>query len=175
MSVIGVGGGNHDMEGIVRALITAKTSKNKTSFIIFGQLSELVVSQRAMPKLMWLRLVRGCCKHEEVIRHRWIKHLQVSDEVYGYFRSRSREGGNLSLNGIAWPSLTRKEHPEFHCEFALRVAGKFPDGWSKFILTKGDSSTTPTISRKSRAWFAILLLRMLGVIDQKDIIVSCSE
>jgi len=33
MSVIGVGGGNHDMEGIVRALITAKTSKNKTSFI----------------------------------------------------------------------------------------------------------------------------------------------
>ena len=99
----------------------------------------------------------------------------MSDEVYGYFREPKSRGRQFESEGNSLSESYAKEYPEFHCEFALRVAGKFPDDWSNFIPTKGDFPTTPTISRKSRAWFAILLLRMLGVIDQQDIIVSCSE
>lgn len=149
-NVIDVEDGNHDIKGIVKALITAKNSTDKPTFVnirtVIGIGSKSAGDAKAHGAAFGAEDVanikRGFGQDPE-------KHFQVSDEVYAYFRETKPRGREIEAEWNALVEGYAKEHPELHKEFALRVAGKFTDDWTKYIPAKGDFPTTPTASRKS--------------------------
>ena len=149
-NVIDIEDGNHDIEGIVRALITAKSNKEKPSFInirtVIGIGSKSAGDAKAHGAAFGaedVASIKRKCGMDET------KHFVVSNEVYDFFREAKPRGRELEAD---WNKLVRayaEEYPDLYEEFALRVAGKFPDNWTKFIPAKEDLPTSPTASRKS--------------------------
>lgn len=77
------------------------------------------------------------------------KHLQVSDEVYNYFREAKTRGRKLEADWNDLISSYKAEYPDLGDEFALRVKGEFTESWEKLIPAKESLPTSPTPSRKS--------------------------
>lgn len=149
-NVIEVLDGNHDIEGIVKALITAKTSKDKPTFInirtTIGIGSVSAGNAKAHGAAFGpedvANIKRGFGMDPE-------KHFVITEEVYDYFRQAEPRGQKLEAE---WNTLVEAysiAHPELYKEFALRVAGKFTDDWEKYIPAKEDLPTGKTASRKS--------------------------
>ncbi|KAM3074450.1 hypothetical protein ACMFMF_006460 [Clarireedia jacksonii] len=149
-NVIDVEDGNYDIEGIVRALITAKNSKDKPTFInirtVIGIGSKSAGDAKAHGAAFGADDVANIKRNFGMDE---TKHFQVSDEVYDFFREAKPRGRQLEADWNSLLSSYAREYPELHKEFALRVAGEFLDDWSKFIPAKEDLPTTPTPSRKS--------------------------
>jgi dihydroxyacetone synthase len=148
--VIDVEDGNYDIEKIVRALITAKNSQDKPTFInvrtVIGIGSVSAGDAKAHGAAFGAQDVAN-------IKRRFgmgeTKHFQVSNEVYDFFREVKPRGRQIEAD---WNKLVESyaiEYPELYKEFALRTTGKFTDDWSKFIPSKDDLPTTSTASRKS--------------------------
>jgi dihydroxyacetone synthase len=149
-NVIDVEDGNYDIEGIVRALITAKNSKDKPTFInirtVIGIGSKSAGDAKAHGAAFGAEDVANIKRKFGMDE---TKHFQVADEVYDFFREAKPRGRKLEADWNSLVSSYAREYPELHKEFSLRVAGKFPDDWSKFIPAKEDLPTTPIPSRKS--------------------------
>ncbi|PQE12484.1 transketolase protein [Rutstroemia sp. NJR-2017a BBW] len=149
-NVIDVEDGNYDIEGIVRALITAKNSKDKPTFInirtVIGIGSKSAGDAKAHGAAFGAEDVANIKRKFGMDE---TKHFQVPDEVYDFFREAKPRGKKLEADWNSLVSSYAKEYPDLNKEFSLRVAGKFPDDWSKFIPAKEDLPTTPTPSRKS--------------------------
>ncbi|KAG4423183.1 hypothetical protein IFR04_003681 [Cadophora malorum] len=149
-SVIDVEDGNWDIEGIVRALITARSNKDKPTFINIRTV--IGIGSKAAGNATTHGAALGAEDVANIKRSFGIdesKHFQVSDEVYGFFRDSKTRGRKVESD---WNSLLNsyaKAHPELYEEFALRMAGKLTDDWTKFVPAKGDLPTSPTPSRKS--------------------------
>jgi dihydroxyacetone synthase len=149
-NVIDVEDGNYDIEGIVRALITAKNNKDKPTFInirtVIGIGSKSAGDAKAHGAAFGAEDVANI-KKTFGLDH--TKHLQVSDEVYEFFRDAKTRGRQTEAD---WHRLLESYaaiYPELHAELALRMAGKLTDDWTKFLPTKEDLPTSPTPSRKS--------------------------
>ncbi|PQE21951.1 transketolase protein [Rutstroemia sp. NJR-2017a WRK4] len=149
-NVIDVEDGNYDIEGIVRALITAKNSKDKPTFInirtVIGIGSKSAGDAKAHGAAFGAEDVANIKRKFGMDE---TKHFQVSDEVYDFFREAKSRGKRLEADWDSLVSSYAEEYPDLHKEFSLRVAGKFPDDWSKYIPAKEDLPTAPTPSRKS--------------------------
>ncbi|RDW79570.1 putative dihydroxyacetone synthase protein [Coleophoma cylindrospora] len=149
-NVIDVMDGNHDIEGIVRALLTAKNNKDKPTFINIRTLIGIGSKSAGDAK------AHGAAFGAEDVANIKRKfgrdpeqHFSVSDEVYDYFREAKPRGREIEAE---WNQLVLKygkEHPELAEEFALRVQGNLTDDFMKYIPKKEDLPTTPTASRKS--------------------------
>lgn len=148
--VIRVEDGNDDVQGIVEALIRAKASRDKPTFInirtTIGTGSESAGDAKAHGAAFGAEDVAN-------IKRRFgmdpSKHFQVDNEVYSYFEAARHRGRKLEAD---WNMLVKSysaEYPKLHDEFTLRVAGKFTDDWIKYIPAKEDFPTDPTASRKS--------------------------
>ena len=148
--VIDVEDGNHDIEKIVRALITAKNSKDKPTLInvrtVIGIGSVSAGDAKAHGAAFGAEDVANIKRSFGMDE---TKHFQVSDNVYDFFREAKPRGRQLEAVWHSMVSSYAQEYPELHEEFALRVAGKFPDDWTKYIPSKEALPTTPTASRKS--------------------------
>ncbi|KAL2072434.1 hypothetical protein VTL71DRAFT_11777 [Oculimacula yallundae] len=135
-SVIDVEDGNHDIEGIVRALVAAKNNKDKPTFVkirtVIGVGSQKAgnadVHGAALGPEDVAQIKRSFGFDEN-------KHLQVSDEVYDFFRDSKPRGRKVEADWNALVKSYASSHPELYEEFALRVAEDFP--------------TSPIASRKS--------------------------
>ncbi|CZR69751.1 related to TRANSKETOLASE [Phialocephala subalpina] len=149
-NVIDVEDGNYDIEGIVRALITAKNSKDKPTFInirtVIGIGSKSAGDAKAHGAAFGAEDVANIKRKNGMDE---TKHFQVSDEVYDFFREAKPRGKQLEADWNKLVDAYGSEYPELHEEFQLRVAGEFTDDWSKFIPAKADLPTGPTPSRKS--------------------------
>jgi dihydroxyacetone synthase len=148
--VIDVMDGNFDIKGIVKALITAKNSTEKPTFInirtVIGIGSKSAGDAKAHGAAFGPEDVANI---KRAFGHDPEKHFVISDEVYDYFRETKPRGRGIEAEWNKLVGEYAKEHPTLHAEFALRVAGKFTDDWTKFIPAKADLPTTPTASRKS--------------------------
>ncbi|RDW91962.1 hypothetical protein BP5796_01356 [Coleophoma crateriformis] len=149
-NVIDVMDGNYDIEGIVRALLTAKNNKDKPTFINIRTLIGIGSKSAGDAK------AHGAAFGAEDVANIKRKfgrdpeqHFSVSDEVYDYFREAKPRGREIESE---WNQLVLKygkEYPELAKEFALRVEGNLTDDFMKYIPKKEDLPTTPTASRKS--------------------------
>ncbi|KAH8428339.1 transketolase family protein [Aspergillus melleus] len=77
------------------------------------------------------------------------EHFQIPEDVYSFFRDLPSRG---EAHEAAWQVARlryREDYPELAAEFALRVAGKMPEDWTKCIPRKEEQPTAPTASRKS--------------------------
>lgn len=148
--VIEVEDGCYDVKGIVQALLKAKASTDKPTFInihtTIGIGSKVAGDAKAHGASFSPEGVK-------VVKERFgmdpEKHYVVSDEVYSFFRDRKTRGDRLVED---WKSLVDaygKEYPELHKEFVKRVEGRFTEDWRSIIPPKEALPTTPTPSRKS--------------------------
>lgn len=149
--VIDVMDGNHDVEGIVSALVEARASEDKPVFInvrtVIGIGSKVAGDAKAHGAAFGADDVANIKKNSGFDPE---QHFFVPQEVYDYFqdvRSRGRE------HERAWAELVAsygKEYPDLAKEFGYRVRGEFPaEDWASIIPKKEDLPTTPTASRKS--------------------------
>ena len=149
-NVIDVDDGNYDIEGIVRALITAKNSKEKPTFInvrtVIGIGSKVAGDAKSHGAALGAEDVANIKRMNGMDE---TKHFHVSDEVYGFFREAKPRGRQLEASWNNLVDAYGREYPELHEEFQLRVAGEFTNDWAKYIPAKADLPTSPTASRKS--------------------------
>lgn len=148
--VIDVLDGNHDVEGLVSALVEARGSTDKPVFInvrtVIGIGSKVAGDAKAHGAAFGAEDVANIKKNAGFDPD---QHFVVPQEVYDYFqdvRSRGRQHERawqelVTSYGTAYPDLAR--------EFGARVRGEFPEDWTKIIPKKEDLPTTPTASRKS--------------------------
>ncbi|KAH7382919.1 Transketolase, thiamine diphosphate binding domain-containing protein [Cadophora sp. MPI-SDFR-AT-0126] len=149
-SVIDVEDGNWDIEGIVRALLAARNNKDKPTFInirtVIGIGSKSAGDAKSHGAALGAEDVANIKRRFGMDES---KHFQVSDEVYEFFRDSKTRGRKVESDWNALLKSYANAHPDLYEEFALRMAGKMTDDWTKFIPAKGDLPTGPTPSRKS--------------------------
>ncbi|WJG35737.1 Transketolase, thiamine diphosphate binding domain-containing protein [Fusarium oxysporum Fo47] len=137
-------------DGIVNALLKAKASTDKPTFInihtVIGVSSKVAGDAKAHGAAFSPDGVRAVKEHFGMDPE---KHYVVSDEVYNFFRDRKTRGDRLVED---WKNLLDaygKEYPELHEEFIKRVECRFTEDWRSIITAKESLPTAPTPSRKS--------------------------
>ncbi|KAH1295990.1 hypothetical protein KXX11_008071 [Aspergillus fumigatus] len=148
--VIDVEDGCYDVEGITAALMRARSSKEKPTFInvrtVIGVESKFAGDAKA----------HGAAFGEDEVANIKRKlglnpdeHFAVPDEVYQFF---SDAGGRGRALEEGWNQLLLNystEHPEMYEEFRLRMLGRMTQDWTKLIPSKKEFPASPTASRKS--------------------------
>ncbi|KAJ0158506.1 Dihydroxyacetone synthase, partial [Colletotrichum tanaceti] len=77
------------------------------------------------------------------------EHFAIPRDVYDFFRDAPDRGRAFEAE---WSATVRKyseRYPDLAAEFKLRVDGKMPDDWTKYIPAKDQLPTAPTATRKS--------------------------
>lgn len=142
--------GCYDVEGITAALMRARSSKEKPTFInvrtVIGVESKFAGDAKA----------HGAAFGEDEVANIKRKlglnpdeHFAVPDEVYQFF---SDAGGRGRALEESWNQLLLNystEHPEMYEEFRLRMLGRMTQDWTKLIPSKEEFPASPTASRKS--------------------------
>lgn len=77
------------------------------------------------------------------------EHFHIPQDVYDFFSEIPSRGQTYEAGWEAALVKYREEYPGLAAEFALRVAGKMPEDWSKCIPGKEELPGAPTASRKS--------------------------
>ena len=148
--VLEVGDGCYDVEGLVKALLQAKASTEKPTFInvrtVIGVGSKVAGDSKAHGAAYGAEGVMGI---KEVFGMDPEKHFVVTDEVYSYFEDIKPRGEKLEEDWKTLVAAYGMEHPELHDEFVKRVEGKHTDDWRSIIPPKGSFPTSATASRKS--------------------------
>ncbi|KAH1749025.1 hypothetical protein KXV22_003411 [Aspergillus fumigatus] len=148
--VIDVEDGCYDVEGITAALMRARSSKEKPTFInvrtVIGVESKFAGDAKA----------HGAAFGEDEVANIKRKlglnpdeHFAVPDEVYQFF---SDAGGRGRALEESWNQLLLNystEHPEMYEDFRLRMLGRMTQDWTKLIPSKEEFPASPTASRKS--------------------------
>jgi dihydroxyacetone synthase len=149
-NVIDVADGNYDVEGIVKALITARSSKNKPTFI------NIRTTIGVGSKIAGDAKTHGADLGEDDIIHIKktfgmdpAKVFDVSEQVYEYFREAVPRGQQLEQDWNVMFENYKLEYPELADEFERRTRGEIPIEWTELLPKIRDLPTSPTPSRKS--------------------------
>ena len=148
-NVLDVFDGVFNINGILEALVKARAS-DKPTFInvrtIIGEGSSVANNAKAHGAAFGPESVANMKRSFGMDPE---AHFVIPDTVYDFFREVRTRGERYEAN---WTSLVEsyaKSYPELASEFSLRVEGKMPDDWSKYISPKDTFPTGPTPSRKS--------------------------
>lgn len=104
------------------------------------------------------------------------EHFHIPGDVYDFFRDIPGRGKTHEANWEAVVTKHRIKNPVLGAEFALRVAGKMSDDWSKLIPCKEEQPTSPTASRKSAGVVTNALAGNLNsfLVGTADLTPSCN-
>lgn len=149
-NVIEIADGNNDVEGIVKALIQARASKEKPTFInirtVIGVGSKVAGNASTHGADLGvediIHIKKGFGMDPE-------KHFVVSDQVYDYFREAVPRGEQLEKDWASLRQAYAKEHPELAAEFDKRVKGEMIADWTKLVPKLEDFPTEATPTRKA--------------------------
>ncbi|UNI19274.1 Formaldehyde transketolase [Purpureocillium takamizusanense] len=148
--VLNVEDGCYDVEGIVNALLTAKASAKKPTFInvrtVIGIGSKVAGDAKAHGAAYGAEDVRSI---KQAFGMNPDEHFVLHDEVYGFFREMIPRGEELERDWEKMVTEYAKEYPDLHAEFMARVEGRFTQDWTTLIPRKEDFPTSPTPTRKS--------------------------
>jgi dihydroxyacetone synthase len=149
-NVLEVEDGCYDVDGIVKALSQARASTDKPTFInirtVIGLGSKVEGNAKAHGAAYGADDVVN-------IKRRFgfnpEEHFVISEEVYNFFQDAVARGTQIETS---WNELVqdyKSSHPELYDEFKLRVEGRLPTNWRKFIPSRDQMPATPTPSRLS--------------------------
>lgn len=148
--VIDIQDGCFDVAGIVQALLQAKSSKEKPTFInvhtIIGVGSNVAGDAKAHGAAFGIEAVRNIKKH---FGHNPDEFFVVSDKMRTFFAEQPGRGEALEHDWTKMVAEYAQAYPELHAEFQKRVAGDFTQDWRSIIPAKETFPTAPTPSRKS--------------------------
>lgn len=148
--VLEVEDGCYDVEGIVAALLRAKASTEKPTFInvhtIIGIGSKVAGDAKAHGAAFGADDVQSIKK---IFGMNPDEHFVLADTVYSFFREMTPRGRRLEEDWEQVVASYQEHYPELHTEFIKRVNGEFTEDWRSIIPTKESLPTAPTASRKS--------------------------
>jgi dihydroxyacetone synthase len=148
--VIDVEDGCYDVEGLVKALLKAKASTEKPTFVnirtVIGVGSKVAGDAKAHGAAFSPEGVKAV---KQAFGMNPDEHFVVSDDVYNFFRDIKTRGDSLEEDWNSLVSSYGKEYPELYEEFLKRVEGRFTEDWRDIIPAKETFPTVPTASRKS--------------------------
>lgn len=148
--VIEIDDGNWDVEGIIKALVQARGSKEKPTFInirtIIGIGSQVAGDAKSHGAALGDEDVAGVKKRFGFNPE---EHFVVSDEVYDFFRETKPRGRQLVQDWNNLVSQYGEKYPDLHARFQKRVSGEWSEDWTKVLPSKDQLPTSPTPSRKS--------------------------
>ena len=103
------------------------------------------------------------------------EHFALPPEVYKFFEDVALRGKQLEARWSSTVDKYEQEYPELAAEFRLRVAGKMPGDWTKFIPKKEYLPKEPTATRKSAGLIVNPLGENLGnfLVGTADLTPSC--
>ncbi|KAK5119586.1 hypothetical protein LTR85_007415 [Meristemomyces frigidus] len=148
--VLEVEDGNYDVESIVKALISARANQKRPTFINIkttigvGSVNANKAAVHGAP--LGKEDVASIKKNYGMDVE---KTLQVSQDVYDFFREAVPRGEQMEKDWNAQLSKYSKDHPELAADFKKRIKGEMLDDWTKYVPKKEDFPTAPTPSRKS--------------------------
>ncbi|KAJ6445457.1 stress response protein nst1 [Purpureocillium lavendulum] len=149
-AVLNVDDGCYDVESLVAALLTAKGSSEKPTFInvrtVIGIGSKVAGDAKAHGAAYGAEDVRSI---KQAFGMNPDEHFVLHDEVYGFFRELVPRGDALERDWEALVARYRQEYPDLHEEFMKRVEGRFTQDWKALIPRKEDLPTAPTPTRNS--------------------------
>ncbi|KAK5118463.1 hypothetical protein LTR62_002977 [Meristemomyces frigidus] len=169
--VLEVEDGNYDVESIVRALVAARVSKDKPTFI------NIKTTIGVSSKKQNTAGVHGAPLGKEDIEYikksngmDVDKHLHVPQEVYDFFREAVPRGQELEKDYKQVLSKYTKEYSDLAKEFNQRMKGELIGDWTKCIPLKDSFPSNPEPSRKSAGNVGVALAEnipniMLGTAD----------
>jgi dihydroxyacetone synthase len=149
-NVLEVEDGNFDIEAIVKALLEAKASQDKPTFInvhtTIGIGSKVSRDAKAHGAALGPKDVANV---KRTFGFNPDEHFVIPDEVYDFFRDIKTRGQRLETEWEELVARYSEEYPDLHEEFELRRAGKMTSDWRKLIPAKESFPTSLTPSRKS--------------------------
>ena len=104
------------------------------------------------------------------------EHFHIPQDVYDFFRDMPGRGEAHEASWQAAVAKYRVEYPDLAAEFALRVAGKMSEDWTKYIPRKEDHPTASTASRKSAGVVTNALAQNINsfMVGTADLTPSCN-
>lgn len=148
--VIEIQDGCYDVEGLVKALLQAKASTEKPTFInvrtVIGIGSEVAGDAKAHGAAFGAEGVKTIKRHFAMSPD---EHFVVSDKVYIFFQEMASRGEKAEEDWSNLLSGYADAYPELYGEFQKRIAGEFTEDWRSIIPAKETFPTVPTASRKS--------------------------
>ncbi|KAF2762228.1 hypothetical protein EJ05DRAFT_473146 [Pseudovirgaria hyperparasitica] len=148
--VIDIEDGCFDVYGIAEALIKARASTEKPTFINIRTIIG-IGSRRAGDALAHgvnfgaedVGNIKRCFGMDADA------HFIISDETYEFFREVKPRGIKLEEDWNAMVKEYATKYPDVYEEFQARVEGRMTADWTQLIPKKEDFPTAPTASRKS--------------------------
>jgi dihydroxyacetone synthase len=148
-NVIDVLDGHSNVSSIVHALLAARSS-DKPTFINIRTVIGIGSSKAGTPATHGAALgMDDIVNIKKSFGLNPEEHYSLPEEVYNFFSDVAPRGKQLVDDWNNTVSSYEKAHPELAAEFKLRVEGKMPKDWTKFIPKKEDFPKEPTATRKS--------------------------
>lgn len=148
--VLQVEDGNHDVGGIIAALVEARASADKPVFINIR--TTIGVGSKVAGDAKAHGAAFGPDDVAMIKRNSGFKpdeHYVIAEDVYEFFREVKSRGRESEKQWADLVAACGKEYPDIVKEFNHRVQGEMTADWTKFIPSKEDLPTTPTASRAS--------------------------
>ena len=148
-NVIDVFDGQFNVAGIVAALNIARSS-DKPTFInirtVIGFGSQLAGNAKTHGAALGVNDIAQMKRNFGLNSD---EHFVLPTEVYDFFADVAVRGEKIDSDWMENIQRYTEQYPEAAAEFKLRMAGKMPKDWTKYIPKKEDLPTAPTASRKS--------------------------
>lgn len=77
------------------------------------------------------------------------ENFHIPDDIYEFFCDLADRGETHEKEFATAMVEYQKEYPDLAAELALRIAGKMPAKWTKYIPSREDNPTASTATRKS--------------------------
>lgn len=149
-NVIDVHDGSSDIIGITRALVTARASQDKPTFVnvrtIIGIGSSIAGDAKAHGAAFGASEVINIKKKFGLDPE---EHFYLSNDIKDFFKEIQVRGKSYQREWNQKLEQYSTAHPELAKEFKLRVEGKPSKDWRALIPAKKDLPTSSTPARKS--------------------------
>ncbi|KAG2421523.1 dihydroxyacetone synthase [Aspergillus terreus] len=175
-NVVDVHNGESDVAAIANALIAARSSDKPTFLNIrttigFGAAkagtADVHGAALGVDEVARIKRTYGLNPDE---------HFHIPQDVYDFFHDIPSRGEALEACWQAALAKYREEYPDLAAEFALRVAGKMAQDWTKCIPRKEEHPTASTATRKSAGVITSALGERINsfLVGTADLTPSCN-
>lgn len=175
-NVVDILDGHSNVSSIVHALLNARSSE-KPTFINIRTVIGFGSSKAGTPATHGAAL--GLDDIVDIKKSFGLnpeEHYVLPSEMYDFFGDVAPRGKQLEADWSTIVSSYEKKYPELAAEFKLRVAGKMPADWTKYVPKKEDFPQEPTATRKSAGFVGNPLGENMGnfLVGTADLTPSCN-
>lgn len=148
--VLKVEDGNHDVEAIIAALVEARASVDRPTFInvrtVIGVGSKVAGDAKAHGAALGPEDVANIKRNSGMDPD---QHFEIPKSVYDFFREVKTRGVESEQQWNELFTMYERDFPDLASELSRRMKGELTRDWTKIIPPKERFPTSPTPSRKS--------------------------